>query len=64
MIVEEQQTQQQQMFHPRQNVVVRDDRDMSDMESAGHGEDSIISSENFAGDDQDFEDDRAVEQRK
>ena len=52
------------MFHPRQNVVVRDERDMSDMESAGHGEDSIISSENFAGDDQDFEDDRAVEQRK
>ena len=39
--------------------------DEDDMESGGHGEDSIISSENFAEDDQDdFEDDEAVDERE
>ena len=33
-----------------------EDEDIDDMESAGQGEDSIISSENFAGDEQDDDD--------
>ena len=42
------------MFHPRQqnqpDMSDEDDDDCHDIESAGQGEDSIISSDNFAGD--------------